>query len=300
MRVLCAPVTRPNDGSLPPAPEGIDPFGQPEHPSAAPRAEAPPPALPPAEPSPVPPYVPLPPTWQPPLLPPKSPRRKRLLLLGAAICAVLVLGVVATVIALGSSTPRTETIATRIIRTDLLTYQVPDSWRAVPASQSPIALGITLEGVAEGPTYPCNGRVEPRTVVGSHFVGKGSGADTSTQEAATVFVTAFARSLYGAAGVVRTDEPQAVDRGGVAGTIVRATVAIKQAPQASTVPDPSCEATEAVVSVLALPSARSAPGGRGAVILVVGTESAGGPQSPPLTLNQIISQVLNSAALPST
>lgn len=243
-------------------------------------------------------YVPLPPTWQPPLLPPRPPRRRLWVRLTAGGAAI-VLVVVGMVLLLGPSAEHDEPQATtRIVSTERLTYQVPASWRSVPASESPAALGITLEGAAQGPTYRCAGRTVPRSIVGSHFVSKGSGADASTADAATAFVTAFARSLYGVTSVIRTPDPEPVDRGGVRGTIARATVTIMQSPAGAE--GSGCRATEATISVLALPSTRGAPGGRGAVILVISNETAGGPSSPPPTPDEVVTLVLASATLPGT
>ncbi|MHA6793310.1 hypothetical protein ACVGVM_07280 [Pseudonocardia bannensis] len=233
-----------------------------------------------------------PPTsWGPPASPPPGRQRGKiaaLLTVGAVVLAGLGLGVFLLVRGTGSVTPSNF----QAVRTSYLEYSVPPDWTAAPPGQmsSLPVLGVSFDGIVDGPEYRCDGATYLRGTVSSGLL-TGPGTETAPETVARTFARELGTVYYTALRPpeVRVSAPRTVAVSGVTGWVVEAT--------ARTPADDGCLAIEGTVLVLALPT--TAPDGAAATaLLVVNGDVAGGPVTPPSPTRETLEQILGSARLP--
>lgn len=167
------------------------------------------------------------------------------------------------------------------IRTDVLTYGVPQDWVVGPVG-APAVLGAEFTGTAATAPYECEGRRFLRGVVTSTL--------TPQQGPPAGIAATFARALgvayYGSSAdlppEVTLSDPRTVDLGGATASRVDATV--------RTVADDGCLATEGRLIVLAFPL-----GASGTALLVVNGDAAGGPAAPPSPEPAVLEAIAGTA-----
>ena len=147
-----------------------------------------------------------------------------------------------------------------------LSYRVPKTWTPDPDA-APEVLGVRFTGAASYAPYPCGGSEYSRAFAVSAAVRSTAGKDLDPRETAQRFGAEFAVRFFGSAtpGTPDAGESEVDGKPAVLVTV----------PVAIAADDPKCQATAGLVTVLAIDL-----GDKGLVLLVIVTDTAGGPDEP--------------------
>lgn len=215
-------------------------------------------------------------------------------LLPATLSVIAIIAIVGTVIAIGvinrnggtpEAVPAPATTGgpqatSSIVNTPArLTYAVPTDW--VASDDAVEVLGVSFTGAAEYGVHDCAGTRRARArVVGAAAQSKTS-KPLDPESTAAAFAKAFAETYYPGARVDRpVGEPTLVE--GKDAVVVTAKISPK--------PDAACLPKAAEVTVLAV-----GLGDRGAALLVVANDLAGGPDSPKTLPGETTRAIIASA-----
>ncbi|SDJ22821.1 hypothetical protein SAMN05192558_109280 [Actinokineospora alba] len=216
----------------------------------------------------------------------------------ATLSIIAIIAIVGTVIAIGvinrnggtpeavpaltpapatrSAPPSTSSIVNTPAR---LTYAVPTDW--VASNDAVEVLGVSFTGVAEYGVYDCAGTRRSRArVVGAAAQSK-SAKPLDPESTAAAFAKAFADTYYPGA---RVDSPATES------TLVDGKKAVVVTAKISPKAAEACLPKDAEVTVLA-----TGLGDRGAALLVVTNDLAGGPDSPKSLPGATTRKIIESA-----
>ncbi|MFC7618602.1 hypothetical protein ACFQV2_39990 [Actinokineospora soli] len=172
-----------------------------------------------------------------------------------------------------TSAPRPEPDSVEVDNADArLTYEVPKTWTAQEDSH-PEVLGVRFGGAATYAPYPCGGQEYSRAFAVSAAVQSTAGKELDPRETAERFAREFATRYFTGAA------PGSADAG--TSEVDGRPAVLVSVPVRIDAEDPACQATEGLVTVLAIDlGASGAERKAGLALLVIVTDTAGGPDEP--------------------